>query len=262
VSTRIAVALVTFVLGASPGGRIAAAELTSATAQAYSTYLDTARTAFLARIRSDNPRPALKDGEIIAKPAKGDGITEVPGGLVHHWTAIALLGGTNLRKAVDVSQDYSRYPLVYRSVTEAHVLEHDDETYHVLMRVREHQAGITVVLQIRSTISYVRVSDTQTYVLSNADEISEVEDPGGEHERLLPPGHDRGYLWRASVLTSFRERPEGLVVEMETLGLSRRFPYMLGWFLEPIARRVGRKSVETSLQEFLQSVREPAPRQA
>jgi hypothetical protein len=81
-----------------------------------------------------------------------------------------------------------------------------------------------------------------------------------ERERVLAPGHDGGYLWRANVLTSFHERPEGLVVEMETLGLSRRFPYMLGWFLEPIARRVGRKSVETSLPEFLQAVRDPASR--
>ena len=30
---------------------------------------------------------------------------------------------------------------------------------------------------------------------------------------------------------------EGVYVEMETLGLSRRFPRMLGWIIEPIARR-------------------------
>jgi hypothetical protein len=239
---------------------MAAAELNSVTAQAYSAYVDAAKAAFLARVRNDSARPSLKGGEIIAQPAKGDGIIEVPGGLVHHWAAVALLAGASIRKAVEISRAYSLYPQVYRSVTDAHLLDHDDDTYHVLMRVTEHQSGITVVLQIRSTVSYVRVSDTQVYALSNADEIREVEDAGSERERVLAPGHDRGYLWRANVLTSFHERPEGLVVEMETLGLSRRFPYMLGWFLEPIARRVGRKSVETSLQEFLQAVREPASR--
>ena len=38
------------------------------------------------------------------------------------------------------------------------------------------------------------------------------------------------------------------MIEMETIGLSRSFPPMLGWFIEPIARRLGRKSVELSLR--------------
>ncbi len=42
----------------------------------------------------------------------------------------------------------------------------------------------------------------------------------------------------------------GVVIEMETLGLSRGFPPLLHWLIEPIARRLGRKSVELSLQEF------------
>jgi hypothetical protein len=41
---------------------------------------------------------------------------------------------------------------------------------------------------------------------------------------------------------------------METLGLTRRFPPLLGWVLEPIAKRLGRKSVETSLEEFRTAV--------
>jgi hypothetical protein len=42
---------------------------------------------------------------------------------------------------------------------------------------------------------------------------------------------------------------------METLGLSRSFPPFLGWFIEPIARRLGRKSIERSLEEFIAAVR-------
>jgi hypothetical protein len=37
--------------------------------------------------------------------------------------------------------------------------------------------------------------------------------------------------------------------------LSRRFPAMLGWVIEPIARRLGRKSVETFLREFRDALR-------
>ena len=51
------------------------------------------------------------------------------------------------------------------------------------------------------------------------------------------------------------ERDGGVAVEMETIGLSRAFPRMLAWIIEPIARRLGRKSVELSLQEFASAVR-------
>jgi hypothetical protein len=51
---------------------------------------------------------------------------------------------------------------------------------------------------------------------------------------------------------------DGVFVVMETLGLSRRFPPMTGWIIEPIARRIGRKSVEGSLDEFLTAIRKNA----
>ena len=47
----------------------------------------------------------------------------------------------------------------------------------------------------------------------------------------------------------------GVFVIMETLGLSRRFPVGFGWIIEPIARRLGRKSVESTLSEFATAVR-------
>jgi hypothetical protein len=242
--------------GTSAGTVISAAALKQEAAQAYREYLDSAKAAFLARV--DGGTLSLKDGEIIARPAREDGILEVPGGLVHHWTAATFVRGVHLQRALDVSQDYSRYPLVYGSVADAKLLDHEGGTYHVSMRLKEHQAGLTVVLQIRSTVSYTRLSDIQVFALSDADEIREVADAGSEREHLLPPEQDRGYLWRATVLTSFREQRDGIVVEMETLGLSRRFPYMLAWILEPIARRIGRKSVETSLQEFRVALMTPA----
>jgi len=61
-------------------------------------------------------------------------------------------------------------------------------------------------------------------------------------------------LWRAVTLNRLVEQDAGVFIEMETLGLSRGFPPLLRWFIEPIARRLGRKSVELSLQEFRRAV--------
>jgi hypothetical protein len=98
------------------------------------------------------------------------------------------------------------------------------------------------------------VDSRRVYVVSSAEEILEVKDVGRPNERHLPAGRDSGYLWRAGSFTRFVEGEGGVFMEMETVGLSRPFPPMLGWFIEPIARRIGRKSVENSVGEFRRAV--------
>ena len=61
---------------------------------------------------------------------------------------------------------------------------------------------------------------------------------------------EKGYLWRANTFSRLAERDGGVLVELENVGLSRAFPPILGWLIEPIARRIGRSSVEDSLLEF------------
>jgi hypothetical protein len=51
-------------------------------------------------------------------------------------------------------------------------------------------------------------------------------------------------------------------MEMETIGLSRPFPPLLGWIIEPIARHIGRASVEESVQEFRRAVLMRSPTHA
>jgi hypothetical protein len=87
-----------------------------------------------------------------------------------------------------------------------------------------------------------------------------VKDAGKTTERYLPAGQDSGYLWRASAFTRFVEEDGGVYMEMETVGLSRPFPALLGWVIEPIARRIGRGSVEESAQEFRRAVQMRFPK--
>ena len=94
----------------------------------------------------------------------------------------------------------------------------------------------------------------RAYSVSSAEEIREVKDPGRPNERRLPEGHDSGYLWKAGTFTQLVAVDGGVWLEMETIGLSRPFPSMLGWLIEPIARRVGRSSVDDSLHEFHQAM--------
>jgi len=120
----------------------------------------------------------------------------------------------------------------------------------VLMRVKDGDAGISAILDVRSTVRYVFPDSGHAFTVSNSEEIREVRRAGTSDEALLPPGRDSGYLWRADVFTAFAQTPDGLYVETESLGLSRPCPPMLGWLISPIARRFGRKSVVVSLEQF------------
>jgi hypothetical protein len=233
----------------------AAIDLPPEAAQAYDRYQANARKSFIARIQKAGPLPSSADGVLFARAAREDGIVTVPGGLLHHWVAGAFIRGATLAQAIKASQAYELYPKAHPSVLSARVLNRQANRYRILVRLREGEAGITAVLDVQSTVDYAFPDARTAYAISASDDIRQIENAGEQGERRLPAGHDDGYLWRASAFTLFRQVDGGVYVEMETIGLSRRFPTGLGWLIEPIARRLGRRSVERSLTEFLGAVR-------
>lgn len=238
------------------------AEFEERTRRAYDAYAEQARQFFLEHIPTDGSRwagePArtarLRAGRIVAGPGREDGIIGVPGGLVHHWVGAVFIPNVTLDAALRLSQTYAEYPAIYESVIASRFFGREGDRFRVLLRLEERAGMVTAVLDVWSAIRYVRVNGARAYSLSDATEIREVADAAQSNERLLPAGEDRGYLWRANAFTKYVERDGGVYVELETLGLSRGFPPLLGWIIEPIARRIGRKSVEGSLREFREAL--------
>jgi len=245
---------------------VAGAELREQTSRAYAEYEGHARQAFIDRVTAAVPwgsatsetaasaDAALRSGRVLAGPGGGDGIMNVPGGLVHHWRAALFLADVTLDHVVRVSRSYADYPTIFGPIVAARLLTQDGDSFRVQLRMRESAAGMSATLDVWSSIRYVRVDARHAYSVSRSDEIREVKDAGRPTEGLLPEGRDSGYLWRAGAFTRFVEDDGGVLMEMETVGLSRPFPRMLGWLIEPIARRIGRRSAETSVAEFRRAV--------
>ena len=239
---------------------VGAADLERRTVEAYEHYVDQAREAFLRRADGEawtsmttlvRPAPVRA---ITSGPSSPSGrIVKVPGGLVHHWAGATFIPGVDLRRVVDVAQHYDRYPGIYRSVIASRVLARDGDTFRVLARLKEDAGMVSAVLDVQTIVTYVE-GPRFAYSIGVASEIREVKNAGASNERLLSPGHDSGYLWRANTFTRFVELDGGVYVELETIGLSRRFPVLFAWLIEPIARRVGRSSVERTLAEFQAAV--------
>ena len=243
----------------------AAADLQPRTAQAYDKYAGEMTRDFVSRAAMNATTARRCDGVIVARAGNGDGILNVSDGLIHHWLGLAFVRGATLKGVEQVARDYSAYPKVYKSVVSAKVLSQQGDTYRVLLRLKE-DAGLTAVLDVRSAVEYRTQRDGSITAVSKSEEVRQVENFGKRNESLLPAGKDSGYLWRAHTLTHFVAEKDGVFIVMETLGLSRQFPPLTGWIIEPIARRIGRKSVEGSLDEFLTAIRRsgglPAPKAA
>lgn len=244
-------------LAASPAS---AAELTDAAIKAYDEYFAAAREAFVALATKTAPsrgeRETARAGGSDVRPGSSDGILSKPGSLVHHWRGEIFLPDVTLDQVIGISQSYADYPRIFKPVRAATVLPPAGDDLRVQFRMRSSGGGLSATLAVRSRIHWVRVDDRRAYVVSSSEEIREVSNPGKPDERLLPEGHDSGYLWRASSLTRFVAEDGGVRMSMETIGLSRPFPSFIGWMLEPIARRIGRGSVANSMREFAQAVRE------
>ena len=235
-----------------------AADLQPRTAQAFEEYAKGAARDFVARAQKAAAAARRCDGVIGARAGSEDGILSVPGGLIHHWVGFAFIRGARLREVDAVARDYSSYSKTYTNVVSAKVLSQKGDSYRVLIRLKEGEAGINAVLDVRSAVDYRTLGAGGIMAISRSEEIREVENAGRANESLLPAGRDSGYLWRAQTFTYFISEEDGVLVVMETLGLSRQFPRGFGWIIEPIARRLGRKSVEGSLSEFASAIRRSA----
>jgi len=251
------VSLVLFALASS--ALLVAAELRDSAVRAFIAHADEAQQSFVSRAQlsvSGDARvaAALRAGEVVAGPGSGDGILDVTGGLVHDWRAQVLIPRVTLDQVLRLSRSYPDYPTIFHPVVSARILSQEGDHFHVQLRMRESAGGLSATLDVRSSIVYTRIDPRHVVVVSQSEEIREVRQPDRTSESLLPVGVDSGYLWRARAMTRFVEDDAGVWMEMETLGLSRAFPFMVGWAIEPIARHVGRRSAEASVDEFRRAV--------
>ena len=260
--TRVS-AIACLALGLAASAPVVAAELNDQTLRAYSEYIGRVRARFEERVgagdslsgieRAGVPE-SVREGLVLVQPAREDGIVRVPGGLMHHWKGVAFIPDVTLQEAVTVSQDYANYNHVYGPIIDGRTITREGDSFHVLMRIQKSGGPVSAVVDVWSRVRYQWRSRNLVYSASDSECITEVRNAGKRDERRLAPDQGKGYLWRAHIYSRFEELGGGVLVELENVGLSRAFPPMLGWIIEPIARRIGKGSIEDSLVEFRSAV--------
>jgi hypothetical protein len=153
-----------------------------------------------------------------------------------------------------VVQDYGSYAAAFDWVIDSARLRHAGEPnrdlFWALLRIKRSAGMVSSTVDLWTAVEYKQPRPDLVMAVSNADCNRQVEDAGERDERRLPVGMGKGYLWRADTFTSYYEREGGVYVDLQTLGLSRGFPPLLGWIIEPIARRLGRGSAADGLERL------------
>jgi hypothetical protein len=92
------------------------------------------------------------------------------------------------------------------------------------------------------------VSATRAISRSTAARIVEIEDAGSANERALPTGDDHGYLWKLNAYWRYEQVPGGVIVECESISLSRTVPVVVRYLVGPLIESTARESMEHTLQ--------------
>ena len=194
-------------------------------------------------------RDQLARGATLVQPAIGNGNTQIKGGQIQDWTGAIFIPSTNLPNVLAVAQDYQHHNEIYKpEIAGALVRSHSGNDYAVYMRIVKSKLFLSDVLNTEHEIHFVPVDSKRVYSRAYSTRIAEVSDPGEPGERELPVGKDRGLLWRMYGYWFFEERNGGVVVECESVTLTRDVPFGMGKLLSPIIHGLPAESLRKGLE--------------
>ena len=257
--------LAALTLLAFPPHQAAAARLKEPTVAAWEGYVQKVVAAVEARRKGQttflwaDEQPAfaqrIRAGEILVSPAAREGALEVPDGLIHHWVGTVFIPGARLDGATGVLSDYDRYAEYFPPfIRAAKLTRRAPGRFWFSMRWYKKVHALSATIDTEWDSHMTQVTGARAYSLARAVSVREIRQAGGPQESALPPGEGSGFVWRACNITRFEERDGGVVLEMETLLLSRDAPVVLRWLVYPIIRGVSKDWLGTTLRQARDAV--------
>ena len=246
--------------------RLRAADLSPATTTAFERYVKAAEARMaregatpgdflyieqLPKPRYDEVMSMLRQGQVYVERLEttdaSDHQIDVPGGMVHHWVGAVLVPGRSLSSAFTVLRNYNNYKEIYRpQVTRSRLISHHDDDFEIYMRLQK-KSIVTVTLDTWYKIHDSQIDPAHGYTRSYSTRIQQVEDAGTPQEHRDPVGQDSGYLWRINSYWRYEQCKDGLIIEWESISLSREIPFLIAWFVKPLVRNISHDTVQDML---------------
>ena len=202
----------------------------------------------------------LRGDDVIAKmntTGSTGAAIDVPDGLVSHWRGSAFLPGVTLDALIQRLQHPNERGPHQQDVLALRVLARQPDHLTLFIRMTRSKV-VTVTYDTEHTVDYQRYGSTRASSRSVATKIVEIDDPGTSAERATSQGEDRGFMWRLNSYWRYEQVAGGVIVELESLTLSRSIPLGLGAIVQPIVDRIARESVGRTLANIRRTYA-PAP---
>ena len=192
----------------------------------------------------------LRGERVIAKMARPTGApSDVPGGQIAHWRGSLLVPGVTLADLLHRLQHPPEAGPHPEDVVALRVLTRQPDRLQLAIRMQRTKI-VTVTYDTEHEIEYRQHGPGRASSRSVATRIVELASPGTPAEREKRPGEDRGFLWRMQSYWRYQEVDEGVIVEMESLTLSRSVPFGLSLIVQPIVDDIARESIHRTLDHL------------
>jgi hypothetical protein len=132
---------------------------------------------------------------------------------------------------------------------QSRLLARDGDRLNVYMKLRRTSI-ITVTYNTEHHVEYTRLSPARAAARSVATRIAELEDAGTPKEHEKPAGEDSGFLWHLNAYWRYEEVRGGVIVECESVSLSRSVPMLVRPVANPIVDRIARESLLRTLESL------------
>jgi hypothetical protein len=181
----------------------------------------------------------------------------VPDGKLHHWAGAIYVPKTTVEAVVKRMQDKAgRESEFYQEVKASKLLEREGDRLRVFMRLHRGAYGMSATFNSEHAVEYRRLGPTRASSRSVSTKMAELADPGTPKEREKPAGKDTGFLWRLNAYWRFEQMGDGVLIECESVSLSRSVPLLVRPFITGVVEGIAEESLEgtlKSLRKFLLS---------
>lgn len=253
------------VLFAAQAGAVSAAELKPETLRAWAAYVQATESRIMQELTQGErflvldfqpaqlgaaDRAAMLEGDIpVAKMEsvdRNDLKIRVSDGLIHHWRGSMFIPGIDLDYVFARVENPGSDEVKQEDVLRSSVLERGDGYLKLYLKLQRSKI-VTVVYNTVHEVRYQRQLDNRAWSSSKTLKIAEVWHPNSPEEQEKPEGKDHGFLWRLNSYWRYEQVNGGVIVECESISLSRSIPSLLQFMVRPLIDRVARESMERTL---------------
>jgi putative flippase GtrA len=174
-------------------------------------------------------------GSVVSSSIACDGESiNVDGGTISRWRGSLVLRGVSLDQLLHRLQ-VPGTPPPQEDVAASRVLSRTPDSSRVYIRL-VRTALVTVTYDTEHEMRFQRWGPALATARSVATRVEEV---GGD---------DHGFLWRLNSYWRYRQIQDGVVVDLESLTLSRTVPVIVRPIAAPIVTRIARESMVRTLE--------------